>query len=61
MCAKLYMVIPCYNEEDVLPITMKLFASPIMKRTCFECVSFRRSSRSSSNRSTSSSSALLIG
>ena len=29
MCAKLYMVIPCYNEEDVLPITMKLFAETL--------------------------------
>ena len=29
MCAKLYMVIPCYNEEGVLPITMKLFAETL--------------------------------
>jgi len=29
MRAKLYMVIPCYNEEDVLPITMKLFAETL--------------------------------
>ena len=25
MNTKLYMVVPCYNEEEVLPITMKLF------------------------------------
>ena len=26
---KLYMVIPCYNEEEVLPITSKLFLDKI--------------------------------
>ena len=25
MVPTLYIVIPCYNEEDVLPITSKLF------------------------------------
>ncbi|MBR6615467.1 MAG: glycosyltransferase family 2 protein [Lachnospiraceae bacterium] len=29
MRTKLYMVIPCYNEEKVLPITVKLFAETL--------------------------------
>ena len=29
MRTKLYMVIPCYNEEKVLPITVKLFAESL--------------------------------
>jgi len=29
MNTKLYMVIPCYNEEDALPITIKLFVETL--------------------------------
>lgn len=30
MSARLFMVIPCYNEEEVLPITSKLFLDELM-------------------------------
>ena len=30
MTPTLYLVIPCYNEEQVLPVTSKLFLEKIM-------------------------------
>ena len=33
MSTKLYMVIPCYNEDEVLPITAKLFAETLENLT----------------------------
>lgn len=28
-CPVLYMIVPCYNEEEVLPVTVKLFLTKI--------------------------------
>lgn len=39
MSAKLYVVIPCYNEEDVLPITSKLFLNKLMDLIAKEKIS----------------------